>query len=55
MSRIISMHLQAATKKSYVKDILKKLFHARIGAEPMRVRVIIKNQTTNVFNLKIKK
>jgi len=54
MSRNIIMHLQVATKKSHVKDILKILFCSRIGAEPVRVRVIIKNQRTNIFNLKIK-
>jgi hypothetical protein len=38
-----------------VKDILKILFGAGVRAESVCVRVTIKNQTTNILNLKIKK
>ena len=55
MSRNIITTAESREEKSYVKDILKILFRARIGAESLRVRIIIKNQTTNIYNLKIKK
>ena len=54
MSRNIIPTTESREEKSYVKDILEILFGAGIRAESVCVRVTIKNQTTNILNLKIK-
>ena len=51
----VLQEIPGCTDIGRVKDILKILFGAGIRAESVRVRVTIKNQTTNILNLKIKK